>query len=93
MTTPIGPETRVRISPSVYVRSFGDEVVLLHFGRGEYFGLDEIGAQIWRRLEKGETVAGIADALVTMFAVSRETAIHDVIELVTELKKESLLDT
>jgi hypothetical protein len=93
MTIPIGPETCVRVSPSVYARPFGDELVLLHFGRGEYFGLDDGGAEIGRRLERGETIGAIADALCVTFTVSREAAIQDVIDLVSDLKRESLLET
>lgn len=92
MTVAVGSETRVRISPSVYARAFGPELVLLHFGRGEYFGLDEVGTVIWRRLEAGNTLGEIADALVARFSVTRDDALRDVIELVTDLKCEALLE-
>ena len=42
MTHSLDERTHVTISPSVYARSFGEEVVLLEFGKGEYFGLDAI---------------------------------------------------
>jgi hypothetical protein len=89
---PIDVETRVRISPSVYARAFGSELVLLHFGRGEYFGLDEVGAVIWRRLEQGDTLGMVADALVERFAVAREDAIRDIIAVVAEMRNEALLE-
>lgn len=92
MTTPLDASTRVRISPSVYARAFGKEVVLLHFGRGEYFGLDEVGAAIWRRLEQGDTLGAAAEAIVSTFAVSREDALRDIIALVSDLRNETLLD-
>ena len=87
----LAPETRVRISPSVYARAFGAEIVLLDFGRGEYFGLDAIGAEIWRRLESGEALGAIADALVQHYEVSREDAYRDTLLLVESMRNESLL--
>lgn len=87
----LAPETRVRISSSVYARPFGAEIVLLDFGRGEYFGLDEIGAEIWRGLEKGDALGAIADALVERYEVSREDVFRDIVSLVEQLRNESLL--
>lgn len=91
-TPTLEPQTRVRTSPSVYARAFGEEIVLLDFGRGEYFGLDEVGAFVWRGVERGETLAGIADALVEQFEVSRDVALRDVVELVSEMLARSLVD-
>lgn len=89
--SPLAPETRVRISSSVYARPFGSEIVLLDFGRGEYFGLDEIGAEIWRGLEKGDALGAIADALVQRYDVSHEDVLRDIVDLVEQLRNESLL--
>jgi hypothetical protein len=85
------PETRPRVSPSVYARPFGAELVLLDFGRGEYFGLDEIGAEIWRRLEAGASLADIAAVLVSTYDVSDEEAYRDVVALVTEMHERHLV--
>jgi len=87
-----GPETRVKISPSIYARAFGSELVLLDFGRGEYFGLDEIGAEIWGGLEAGKPLGEIADGLVQRYEVEREAALSDVVALVTHLRAEALLE-
>lgn len=92
MTVPLDTETRVSISPSVYARAFGAELVLLHFGRGEYFGLDEVGAEIWRGLERGEPLGIVADGVVARFAVSRDDALRDIMALVSELQAETLLE-
>lgn len=90
-TNAFAPDTTVHISPSVYARPFGDEIVLLDFGRGEYFGLDEVGAEIWRRLESGEPLGRIADAIVERYAVSRDDAFRDIVDLVRQMQGESLV--
>ncbi len=90
---PIAPDTRVRVAPSVYARAFGPEIILLEFHRGEYFGLDEIGAEVWRLLEQGSTLGAAADALVERYDVSRETALQDIVGLVTHMRDNRLVET
>jgi Coenzyme PQQ synthesis protein D (PqqD) len=92
MSQAIAAGAHVRISPSVYARPFGEELVLLHFGKGEYFGLDEMGASIWRALEANEDLNGIADRLVEQYEVERDVALADVMTLVTALRDASLLE-
>lgn len=84
-------DTCVRVSESVYAREFGPELVLLDFARGEYFGLDEVGGEVWRLLERGCSLGAIADALVGQFDVSADRALHDVVALVTALRDASLV--
>ena len=88
---PVGPTTKVRISPSVYARAFGAELVLLDFARGEYFGLDEIAADIWRGLEAQRDLGGIATTLVAGYDVVEEEALRDVIGLVCDLAGQGLI--
>jgi len=83
---------KVRISPRVYARAFGDEMVLLDFAVGEYFALDPIGAEVWRRLEAGDVLLQIADALVQRYEVSRDDALRDVVALVGEMREHGLVE-
>lgn len=91
MTESLDERSHVTISPSVYARAFGDEVVLLEFGKGEYFGLDTVGAVIWRRLESGDDLGAIADQIVAAYEVSREAALRDIVDLVTQLRSHELV--
>lgn len=90
---PLASESRVRIAPSVYARAFGSEIILLEFHRGEYFGLDAIGAEVWRLLEKGSTLGAAAEALVARYDVSHETALEDIVSLVSHMRESSLVET
>lgn len=85
------PVTRVRVAPSVYVRPFGEELVLLDFGRGEYFGLDAVGVAVWRALEEGRPLGAVAGILVGTFDVEEARALQDVYALVEELLGEGLV--
>lgn len=91
MTPEFDATTRVTISPSVYARAFGKELVLLDFGRGEYFGLDETGAEIWRGLVAGEPLESIAAHVASSFDVTPDEALRDIIDLVVQMHREGLL--
>ena len=93
MTETLDERSRVTISPSVYARAFGEEVVLLEFGKGEYFGLDPVGAAVWRRLEAGDDLGTAADHIVEQYEVGREDALRDIVELVIQLRSHALLLT
>jgi hypothetical protein len=82
----------VRPSPQVYARPFGDEVVLLDFALGEYFGLDAVGACIWKGLERGRTLPDIAASIAEQYEVTNERALADVLVLVESLRKSSLVE-
>lgn len=92
MTDPLDRHSHVTPSPSVYARAFGEEIVLLDFAKGEYFGLDAIGADIWRRLEAGDDLGAAADHLVAHYAVDREEALRDIVDLVSELQRCGLVE-
>lgn len=91
MTAAIDQHSRVTISPSVYARDFGEEVVLLEFGKGQYFGLDAMGAEVWRRLEAGGDLGTVADYISAHYEVSRSDALRDIVALVAELRDHELL--
>lgn len=90
--TAIEPSMKVRTSPRVYARAFGDEMVLLEFGLGEYFGLDPIGAEVWKHLEAGEALPRIAGALVERYDVGYDAALRDLLALVDEMREHGLVD-
>src|SRR5262245_26156573 len=77
---PISPATRVRISPRVYARAFGEELVLLDFAAGEYFGLDAVGADVWRGLEAGQAIAEVARAIAARYDVASDQAERDIVQ-------------
>src|SRR5262245_25885873 len=88
----IGAQSKVRPAARVYARPFGDEIVLLDFSAGVYFGLDMIGADIWRGLDGGKTLTEIADGLVRRYEVALDRAVPDVVALVGELAAHGLVE-
>jgi hypothetical protein len=93
MTASLDERSRVTLSPNVYARTFGEEIVLLEFGKGEYFGLDAVGAEVWRHLEAGDDLGTTADHIVAHYDVERVQALNDILDLVGELRDHELLFT
>ncbi len=91
MTEALSETQHVAISPSAYARAFGADLVLLEFSRGEYFGLDAIGAEIWRQLETGSDLAACAKHLENTYDVSYETALNDTRTLIGSLVASGLV--
>lgn len=91
MSERLAENTVVRPLPNVYARAFGAELVLLDFSRGEYYGLDEVGAVVWGRIEAGDAIGAIADYIVDRYEVTRDVAVNDVVLLVEQLVRDALV--
>ena len=84
-------DTRIAPSPKVYARAFGDDLVLLDFAAGEYFGLDRVGALVWERLLAGDALGAIAEAVEREYDVTLEAALADIMRLVHQLEASALV--
>jgi hypothetical protein len=87
----LGARDRTRPAPSVHVRAFDDELVVLDLAAGEYFALDAIGARLWQGLGAGNTVEDVAKAIVDDYDVSFERALADLLTLADELVARGLV--
>jgi hypothetical protein len=86
------PTTRLEVPAHVYARKFGGETVLLDFGKGDYFGLDEVGTVLWDTVAGGGTVLDAVSAIVVAFDAPDQTRVQtDLLELATELVGAGLL--
>lgn len=81
----------MKIAPGVVWKRVGDELVLLDYDRGVYFGLDIVGAHVWRLIEEQRPVASIVDELLDEFDVERDTLAVDVERLIGELIERGLV--
>lgn len=82
---------QLRVAQDVMTREVGDETVLLHLGRGEYFGLDAVGTSIWRHLVQGVAAGDIPVRLMQEWDVSEAQARADVERLLGELEDHGLV--
>ena len=72
--------------------ALNEETVILHFDKGAYFGLNEVGTAIWQQLQKPQSVIAIRDAIVAEFEVEQAQCESDVLCLLGKLHDEGLIE-
>lgn len=70
----------------------GDETVLMSVESGCYGGLDDIGSDIWRRLEKPVSVAELCDGLAAEYEADRATIEADVLAFLHGLLQKQMIE-
>ena len=68
-----------------------EEIVILSVERGTYYGLDDIGSEIWQRLETPVRVDSLCDALAKKYEGDRATSERDVLQLLESLAADGLI--
>lgn len=68
----------------------GDETVLLDVESGVYFGLDVVGTEIWKIIERGARETEIIDCLLAQFEVDPIELRKDVSDFVDLLIEKGL---
>lgn len=69
-----------------------DELVLMSVEKASYYGLDAIGADIWRRLSKPVLVSDLCTALGNEYDADAGTIRRDVFVLLERLAAEGLIE-
>lgn len=81
----VDASARFHPRPGVHARRFDAELVILDLTGGQYYGLNEVGAEIWERLGRALSVGEIVDELGARFDVARDVLEGDVRSLISEL--------
>lgn len=74
----IADATIISRSPSVVTAEVDGEIVMMSVERGCYFGLDDIGSDIWKRIESPCSFATLVEGLVADYEADRATIMFDV---------------
>jgi hypothetical protein len=88
----LGPETRVRPRPDVLFRDLSGEAVLLDPVAGTYFGLDEVGTEIWNLAAAGTPLGEVHAALARTYDAPSDQVWEDLLSLVENLVKNRLVE-
>ena len=92
MAATIGLKTLVRQKPDALWSAVGDEVVLMNLERGKYYGLGEIGSDIWRRVSCPVSVGDLAAALSLEYSGDPDVIERDTMVLLEQLAQRNLLE-
>src|SRR5512140_1253828 len=82
---------RYRAAAHVVAAVHGARTVLMDSKRGEYFGVDEVGSDIWSMLGSGATLGEIVDGLEAQYAAPRETLERDATAFISLLQRQRLV--
>lgn len=77
--------------PTIASRILDREAVLVHPSRGKVKVLNELGAEIWKRLDGSRTIGEITEDLIQVYAVSRADLERDVIGFIESLLERDLI--
>jgi hypothetical protein len=87
----ISLNSKVMVAEGLATADLGEEVVILQFDSGVYFGLNEVGARIWQLLQEPKSVSEIEEALVAEYDIDRESCSLDLVELLQQLTDQKLI--
>lgn len=68
------------------------EAIILDLSRGMYYGLDGVGAQIWRLIQQPRAVADLQAAIVAEYDVTSERCEQDLHALLGDLSSAGLIE-
>lgn len=81
----------VAIPAAVLTNQVADESVLLSLDGGRYFGLDNVGTDMWRALTQGPTIQAAYERLLSEFDVEPATLRQDLALLIGQLVEHRLI--
>jgi len=87
----IADETVISRSPSVLAAEVDGEIVMMSIEQGRYFGLDDIGSDIWKRIEQPCSFAALVDGLAADYDADRGTIVADVTALLTQMAEQDVV--
>jgi hypothetical protein len=83
---------RVSTPADVLVQELAGEAVLLNLKTEQYFGLDDVGARIWRLLIAEPSIQDAFNHLLDTYDVEAEELRRDVTELIEKLVSHGLVE-
>ena len=88
----ITSESTVAPTRRLVSADLGEEVILLHLENGLYYGLENVGARIWKLLQNPVKVGEIESALLDEYVVEPETCLAEVVTLLQRLIDQNLVE-
>jgi hypothetical protein len=91
VTPPLTLNSQVTAVPDLLASDLAGEMVLLNLADGVYYGLDAVGAQIWRSIGQPRAVHDLVDDVVAHYEVDRARCEQDVLVFLTDLAAHGLV--
>jgi len=72
--------------------ALGDEAAILHMRSGVYYGLDPVGARIWKLLDQPKSVEDLRAVILDEYEVEPGICESDLLALLEKLRTEGLIE-
>ena len=83
---------KISVLQDVLVQDLGGESVLLNLQSEQYFGLDDVGTQMWQVLTETESIQAAYDLLLAEYQVEPEQLHQDLQDLIEQLVNHGLVE-
>ena len=80
----------VRTSDAI-TAAVAEELVMMDVETGTYYGLNNVGAEIWRLLESPTSIQDLCTALTQSFDVPLERCTSEVLQFLDQLRAKGLV--
>jgi hypothetical protein len=88
---PIDDTTVVSRNQLILTAEVGAETAMMNLEQDRFFGLDDIGGDIWRRLQAPRTFGDLINDLMKDYDANRATIADDVRTILTEMAAHNLV--
>ena len=83
-----------RATPANHVlfRQLDNEAILLNLETGQYYGLNEVGSQLWQQLTANPNLNQATAAILAQYEVGQDQLAQDIAQWLVELTNAGLLE-
>jgi hypothetical protein len=88
----VGLESTVVAIKDQISADLAGEIAILNVKSGIYYGLNPVGASVWKLIQEPKTVSQVRDALLKEYDVQAERCEKDLLNLLERLEEEKLVE-
>jgi hypothetical protein len=83
---------RATVPKHVLIQEIAGQSAILDLQADKYFGLDDVGTEVWRAVTNGSTVQEGIDSMAALYDVEYDRLRKDVVALLVRLRTLGLLE-
>jgi len=92
MDTPLSIDSIVVATREQVSCSLGEEAAVLNLKNSAYYGMNPVGARVWKLLQEPKSVAQVRDAVLDEYEVESERCERDLFDLLEKMRAEGLIE-
>lgn len=84
--------SKVVLSTQQVSAELANEEVILNLKNNVYYGLNEVGAEIWKYIKQSKSVSEIIDHILDQYEVERQQCEQDILAILNDLWEAELIE-